>query len=570
MFLTPLVIASVAQLTPSADMRPVAVTGVVTTAAGQPLMGADLWLSRAARAGDDPKSGMELFWGGRAFTEDEEDALAFAHARSDAEGRFRLEVPTEIAARPAPVSLVVWAVAPGSRISSLRLPRVLRPDDPPMRLALAPATQSELTILVPDGQAIAGAKVVPSRIEEMPIPDAMGERLAGTTDRQGRAILASVPRDALCEVRVDATGLGTQRVALGREQETVVALAPAGQIKGRLVAPEGDTRSMVGVTIRVRSRIGGFDGSGRLGEALVACDPSGRFEVPAIAAGMLTFDLNFDRDKALPLRGELSEHHVLKAGSIADVMIPVRPSVRVSGLVREKGSGRPIAGVKLIINGRFGGDRHAVSDAQGKYSAFIRREVNQPFGWPIRIPRPFFQPTNSPEAPQSMPLREVSEFALPTLELTRGVDLPGTVIDEAGKPVDDAEVEAISGSGSIIARTNSAGTFVLAGVNPLAELKVTARAGEANSGPPQTLRAGDTGGGTLTLKVRKGQPVCSAVGSLIRSKRPIAGAFGADLARASPGGTSIPARAGDRARRFERVPDRCRWPLPRLASAAAR
>src|SRR3954447_26435393 len=163
MFLTAFIIASIAQLTPSADVRPVAVTGVVITTEGQPLKDADLWLARATRADDDPRSGMELLWEKRAFTEDQEDASAFAHARSDAEGRFRLEVPTEIAARPAPVSLVVWAVAPGSRISARRLPRVLRPDDPPVRLALGPATQSALTILGPDGQAIVGVKVVPSR-----------------------------------------------------------------------------------------------------------------------------------------------------------------------------------------------------------------------------------------------------------------------------------------------------------------------------------------------------------------------------------------------------------------------
>ena len=168
-----LMIGSLAQPAPSPDPKPIPVSGSVLDAAGKPVGGADLWLTRAARPEDDPRSGMELFWAGRASTDDQEDAAAFAQARFNAEGRFRLEVPTEIAARPAPVSLVVWTVSPGSRICSRRLPRVLQPDDPPIRLALGPATQSELTILGPDGQAIAGAKVVPSRIEEMPVLDAM-------------------------------------------------------------------------------------------------------------------------------------------------------------------------------------------------------------------------------------------------------------------------------------------------------------------------------------------------------------------------------------------------------------
>jgi hypothetical protein len=168
-----LMIGALAQLAPSPDARPVPLSGLVVDASGKSIGGVDLWLARAARPEDDPRSGMELFWRGRAFTDDHEATSAFAHATTDAEGRFRLEIPTEIAARPAPVSLVVWAVSPGSRIYSRRLPRVPRPDDPPIRLTFGPATRTELTIFGPDGQALAGAKVVPSRIQEMPIPDAM-------------------------------------------------------------------------------------------------------------------------------------------------------------------------------------------------------------------------------------------------------------------------------------------------------------------------------------------------------------------------------------------------------------
>ncbi len=551
-----IILGSLAQLSPSPDPSPVPVLGLVVDASGKPVHDADLWLTRATRTGDDPKSGMELFWAARASGDEKEDKVVLAHTRSDVQGRFRLEVPTEVAARPAPVSLVVWAVQPGSRICARRLPRLIRPDDPPIKLSQGPATQSELTILGPDGQAISGAKVVPSRTEEMPLPDAMSERLAGTSDPKGRVILKGVPRDMLDEVRVDAAGLGTQRISLAGEKGTAVTLAPAGRIKGRLMAPEGDARAIVGVTIHARSRIGGFDGSGHTGEAVVACDPAGRFEVPAIAAGILSVDLIFDRDKGLPLRGEFPQRLTLKAGSETEVMIPLGPSVRVSGLVREKGSGRPIPGVKLIINGQHGGDHSAVSNSEGKYTALIRREVHQPFGWPIRIPRPFYQPTSAPEAPQSMPLREVSEFALPTLELSRGVDLPGTVIDEAGKPVTDAEVEAISGSSAVVARTSSAGTFVLTGIDPLAELKVTAQAGELNSGPPQIFRASNSSGGPLALEGSQG-PGWSSRRSHRRSLRAAdRRCIGADLAHGSPGGPSVPARTGNRARRFDGVSDR--------------
>ena len=64
----------------------------------------------------------------------------------------------------------------------------------------------------------------------------------------------------------------------------------------------------------MRSKVGGFEGSGIAGEAEVACDPSGRFEIPAIAAGLLEIELIFDREKGTPLRGEAPRGLVLDSG----------------------------------------------------------------------------------------------------------------------------------------------------------------------------------------------------------------------------------------------------------------
>ena len=160
---------------------------------------------------------------------------------------------------------------------------------------------------------------------------------------------------------------------------------------------------------------------------------------------------------------------------------------------------------------------------QGNYSARVVREVNQPFGWPIRIPRPFYQPEGAPEVPQSMPTRDRAELLLPPLELSRGVDLPGIVLDEAGKPVADAEVEAIYGQ-AILTRTDPQGRFVLAGVDPLQELKIEARRGDASSGRTAILRAGNTATSPLSLTIRRG-PISRLAGRVVdRSGRPIGGA----------------------------------------------
>jgi hypothetical protein len=298
----PLLLCAMAELPASPDVRPIPVTGVVVDASGRPLADAEIWLTRATRVEEDRKSGMELSWA--AVAAGNEEAPVLALARTDAEGRFRLEVPAEIAARSEPISLAVWAVHGDGAVGVKQLPRVLRPDDPPLRLSIGPAARTELTLAGPDGQPIPEASIVPTRVLEMPVPEALGRRFAVMTDRQGRFVLPGLSRSAVGEVRVETSRMGIQRVALDGDRKTAIELARVGQVTGRLVAPAGFAQPITGVKVRVRSKVGGFEGSGVSGEAEVACDPSGRFEVPAIATGILTFDLVFDRGKGIALRGE--------------------------------------------------------------------------------------------------------------------------------------------------------------------------------------------------------------------------------------------------------------------------
>jgi hypothetical protein len=94
---------------------------------------------------------------------------------------------------------------------------------------------------------------------------------------------------------------------------------------------------------------------------------------------------------------------IVQAGQTTEIAILLRPTIAVHGLYREKGTGRPVVGIKVVLNGHLGGDRFAVTDAQGKFAGRIAREVNQPFGWAVRVPSPFFRPTNQAEVTQSMP-----------------------------------------------------------------------------------------------------------------------------------------------------------------------
>ena len=135
---------------------------------------------------------MALYWSAQTG-ESQEPPIAL-RTRTDAEGRFRLEVPAAIAARPDPVALAVWAVHGRNGVAVVRLPIIVRSDDPPLRLCLGPGVQTELALTDPDGQPIADAKVLPTRVREIPVPEPLGQHFACVTDRQGRLVLAGLPR----------------------------------------------------------------------------------------------------------------------------------------------------------------------------------------------------------------------------------------------------------------------------------------------------------------------------------------------------------------------------------------
>ena len=103
------------------------------------------------------------------------------------------------------------------------------------------------------------------------------------------------------------------------------------------------------------------------GAARVDCDEHGRFEIPAIAAGMATLDRSTStRRRIFPACRRLPRRLVVRAGQTTEVAIPMNETVAVRGSFREKGTNRPIAGVfeGLAEWPPRGGDRFAVTDAQ--------------------------------------------------------------------------------------------------------------------------------------------------------------------------------------------------------------
>ena len=478
------------ELPASPDPKPIPIRGLVVDglALDRPVAGADVWLAEIQLPGDGRRSGMELWWT-YVTKPDEGTTPILVHTQTNAVGQFTLDVPAEAVARRSPFPLAVWTALgwPGNAYHLSSPTESCAGRRPAARACSALISTDGNYLLGPDHNPVASARVTPARFADITIPEPLGRSLGATTDATGRAILAGPTAEGIDEVRVEATGFGTQLLQVtssefgipnSRKQTTTrgattFSLAPVGRLAGRLVAPGNEP--IVGVTVRAATQVGGYAGTGIVGTAEVTCDTQGRFEIPALAAGRLTLRLGFDPKQSTPLRGEPEKNLAIAAGRTNEITIPLRPTLEVNGSVVEKETNRPIAAVKVILNGRYGGDGFAISDANGKFAGRIIRELTQPYGWAVRIPAPFYYPTDQAEAPQGMPPRGSDSLTLPVTTLPRGVDVKGSVRDENNKPVTSAEVDAIWTSGDEMAqatltRTDQAGNFTLNGVDPLAEL----------------------------------------------------------------------------------------------------
>lgn len=529
------------QLPPSPDPAPVPIRGLIVDASGRPVASAEVWLAEAVPPAEDRRAGpgiLETIPTGPMPGE----APALAHGGTDPDGRYTLAIPAEVVARPSPPSLAIWAASPGPepRVAGHRLPRVVLPDDPPMRIALGPPARLALRIIAPDRRPIAGARVMIARAGGMLVPEALGRALAATTDADGRAAIARPTGGAIDEVRVEAEGFGAQVLDVAdsgmaesrirdskihQDGDRTMTLSPVGRLNGRLAAPHGEP--IRGASVRVRSRVGGYEGSGQGGIARADCDEQGRFEVPAIAAGMVELDIAFDPERGTAMRPWPLSKILVRAGRTTEVTMPVRPTVRVQALVRERGTERPIGGTAVVWNMLpFHGPATSTTDATGTCRGFVAREEIIATPSTIVPPGPFLVPVDRADQNVDLPPRGVDEQTLRPIDLTRGVEVAGTVTDQRGEPVAGAEVEAIRPAYPPLvrsSRSDAAGRFVLHGVDARAELIVRAWDGHiasaATSFTPDALDAGPI---ALTLGPGPATPIGGRV--VDPDGRPIAGA----------------------------------------------
>jgi hypothetical protein len=401
-----------------ADEPPVPVVGTILDAERRPAAGVGVYFStRGAGAG----------WGN-----------VVAQTETDAQGRFRLEVPAAPGGGPKPGTL--WAYRPGALVATRGISRETLPPDWPVSMMIDEPARAEYLVHGPDGRPVADARIQPRvlRRESFSVPDELAERIEAqaASDAGGRVVLTAFYPEEISTIIVSAPGLGRQQFGFGTrdgwQEAKSIDLRPAGRVDGRLVADDEALVRDRRITVTVWNQ---QTGPPALGLFYLKTDAHGRFAVPEAPIGTLTVE-------GAPTAGSpwlFRSPPDLKVEAGRTTQVEVKPvkGVRLKGVVRERGAGAAIAGVGVYLYRSVPGDDGTVrTDAEGRFTLFA------PAGRPPMImessPEGFaslMYGLSFPKVPEG-----VEEFDLPPIELSRAGTVRGVVVDDRGEPVPGAMV----------------------------------------------------------------------------------------------------------------------------------
>jgi protocatechuate 3,4-dioxygenase beta subunit len=431
-----------------------AIVGRVVDQAGKTVAGADVWYRVCWNAAP------------AEFT---------VHAKTGADGRFKLEFPIEWSSKDATgldASPWVVAYAPGYAVGfgdavSLAAPDATGPkDDHSTQLEIQvgpPVDDDEFTVLTPDGAPLAGARV---GLPHGKLPE-LDAKICGTTDKQGRARFSAFGPEGLVEVQ--AAGYGSQLFFLraGRASNSTLQLAPVGRIEGQVVAAQPELFRGMSVSITTRQKTTAVERQKNLtnsleasGQAELHVGADGRFVVPEIVAGEIVLRAQI-ADERLPVRPRVIENDQVEVvpSDTTWIEIPLEMLVKVHGLIRVKETGKPVAGAEIVVGSNDSPLSDKVrSDANGRYSATaLPGDVGMRV---IDVPTKGVRQSNDlrREAHCRIP-DDVAEFELPVVEVEKCKDVAGLLLDKDGKPAPTSSVEAFAGEREYFAMAREQGKF---------------------------------------------------------------------------------------------------------------
>jgi protocatechuate 3,4-dioxygenase beta subunit len=482
------------------------ISGMVQDAGGKPVAGADVWLVTTTRG----------------------EAEIYDHARSEASGRFRLTVPGRwLGAHPASRQEIgVVAYQPTTGLAVAGYSRVSVPGRSEIVLEAKTPGQATLRILGPAGEPVARAKVAATMLlcdaiyteltsgpgsgpnlketpngpvlgkMTIPLPAELSRRFKAETDQDGRATILGVALEDIAAVNIETSEYGTQISQVGSLPASndqsgptlpeTISLAAVGKLSVRLAADGKARRHVSAVVVNSYPPNEGPEPQTifTYGRARVVPDEQGRFDVSALAAGTLSLIVTPANDS--PLRAKLPPESArqVKAGRQTDLEIPLVRGVRARGVVRERGSKRPLAGVEVSVGNYGMNTEQATTDDEGQFTCLTR--PGQVVAWPAVVPANYAMPSSGAYSDSRVTVPEgAAEFEFPPIELTPLGATRGVVVAEDGSPAAGAKLRARwfsldSSNGQSLPtdasfEADEQGAFKLVAVDPEQELVVEAR-----------------------------------------------------------------------------------------------
>lgn len=485
----------------------VTIAGTVNGPDGKPAMGVRVFYSTRGGSG----------WG-----------KVLAEAEVDTNGRFNLPLPLEPRGSQGNRWAALWAYRPGSLIAVISMRPDAQPRGLPVRFNVGPPSLSLFEVRASDGKPVPNATITPRVLSRhsLSLPDGLAERIAAETrtDAEGRAVLTALLPEEVRTIIVSAPGFGSQQFGFGFRETSpgpkTVTLLPVGGVKGRLNGPPERIRHRR-LTLMVWNPKSHPPPATAL--AYVTTDDLGRFTVPTIAEGILS--VSEDGDITSPWYIPAQKDQKVKAGQIREIVVPLAKAVRIRGHVRERGTAKPIRGVRVSVG--FDEATSATTDATGQFEGYsapgqVYLSVHDiPEGYASLV-----YGIPEPQIPEG-----ATEFLIPPIELSRAGVVRGLVVGPDRKPVTGAEVTASwqvnegpgrQGRRELTVRSGPDGTFLVHDVTDGVVVELVARlhrlrttqaaSTRVGAEEPATLRIED--GGTMAMSGRvlaiDGHPLAGA------------------------------------------------------------
>src|SRR5262249_38274277 len=127
-------------------------------------------------------------------------------ARTDEQGRFRLQALPDTSERATAESSAIWAYRPGSLAAVLPVRRGTIPSGVPLQLVLGPPAEAIFEVRDSEGASVAGVSVIPTGLTHSPytLPEELSEEVARglVTDARGKVVVSAFLPEELSRVEV--------------------------------------------------------------------------------------------------------------------------------------------------------------------------------------------------------------------------------------------------------------------------------------------------------------------------------------------------------------------------------